>query len=240
MGDLLKRLPDQLAGWVADALAERVVDLEEPTLDVDERHPDCGRLEGPAKAALALQQRLLCLLLLAHVVDDRENAGRSLAVEKDGRGDLDRNPSPVVSDQDGLVRPCAGLAGEPPTERLDSGVLQLRRDELDGQRADQLAGRVARHPLAGRVDRGESPVDVERADHVLDMVEEELVRIHLVDPPRRTPLPGSRIFTAQPDAAARRPRGERFGNRRPTAGRSGLRLTGRHPTVSRPSERVLR
>ncbi len=177
MGDLLEGARHECRGVVAGEVAQRLVHLEEPAVRRDQRHADRRRLERPAELPLALEQRVARPPALGEVVDDPEHAfGRAVRSDDDGRHG-DRDLRAVAPKQHGLD----GDVGRPPGEPLLEPPHGLRagfgRDERGRELAEQLRLAVPRHRLTGRVDRGEAPGEIERADEVVAALEQELRRL---------------------------------------------------------------
>ncbi len=175
--DVPPRHGAQLVRGATDELAERVVDLEKAAVQADDCHADRGRLERRPEPLLALEQRLLRAPALAEVADEAENPGRLSVLEQERRRDLDRHGVSVAGQEHRLVPGQLRPGLEPPPELRDRLVSMLGGDQLDGEPSDQLAGLEAGEPLARRVDRGESPLEIERADHVVDMAEQHPVQL---------------------------------------------------------------
>ena len=175
--DVPPRHGAQLVRRTPHELAERVVDLEKAAVQADDGHADRGRLERRPEPLLALEQRLLRTPALAEVADEAEHPGRLSILQQEHGRDLDRHAASVAGQEHRLVPGQLRPGLEPSPELRDRLVSILGGDQLDGEPSDQLAGREAGEPLARRVDRGESPLEIERADHVVDVAEQHPVQL---------------------------------------------------------------
>ena len=157
----------ELLASAPHGLAERVVDLHEAPLQVDERHADRRLLERDAEALLALAQRRLRRALAAHVARDR-GVEVDLALRRRARDDdlRRRDLVAVAVHACALAAPDAFAARH--VERLAAHPLARPRGRelADLPAGDVLVGIEADHLPPGRVDVDDVVVAVGDRDPV--------------------------------------------------------------------------
>ena len=133
-----------------------------------------------AMLQLANQQRLPGLRLFAfrYVASDRVNAER-LAVLAEAQPGLDVERHALL----GALRQHlqlvlrGGLAGELALQQFFLHRVELLGDEAADRRSDHLLRRVPQDALHGGIDRRESPLQIERGDDVVGVLDEGAVAL---------------------------------------------------------------